>query len=361
MMTTYRARAQLFLACICLVSGCHAAEDDSALAPRVATAGPSTSSGGGDDGDGDGGGACPGLECDGQCVDADNDDANCGGCGVACGEDQACVDGDCVTSCPFGQIACDDGCRELPRAQALAGARNAKVAEFAYTGAPQQFVVPLCVSRITVELWGAQGGPSDCGQEEKFDLPDTQDDGGLGGYVKAELDVTPGTKVFVYVGGKGRIEGGPGYNGGGPGGQYAGGGGGATDVRIGGQTLADRVAVAGGGGGGQCGYPDHGAGGDGGGLVGEPGLIGQIEWIPGGGGTQKVGGAAGEPPGEAGAFGQGGGPAMYHVAGGGGGWYGGGGAYAAGGGGGSSFHGGAPGAVTDAGVRAGDGEARITW
>jgi hypothetical protein len=356
MMISYRVRAQLLAACMC-VGGCQTADDDSALAPRVASAGP------GDTGDGDTAmpeDACPGTLCDGRCMDTDNDAANCGGCGIACGDGQACIDGSCVISCPFGQIACDGECRDLARA--LAGARSAKLAEFEYTGGPQQFVVPTCVSRITVELWGAQGGPSECGQEEKFDLPDTQDDGGLGGYVKAELDVTPGTKLHVFVGGKGRIEGGAGYNGGGPGGQWAGGGGGASDVRLGGKDLIDRVLVAGGGGGGQCGYPDHGAGGDGGGLVGEPGMVGQIEWSPGGGGTQEAGGSAGDPPAEPGSFGQGGGPgAAYHVAGGGGGWYGGGGAYAAGGGGGSSFIGAAEGATTDAGVRVGDGRARITW
>ena len=313
---------------------------------------------------GDGGeptrGPCGGLvECGAACVDADVDRDHCGGCGLACADAEACVEGACVRACPIGQIACDGACVDRPLAAAAGGSPRER--SFEYTGGPQLFTIPSCVERVTVELWGAQGGPSECGQEAKFGLPDVQDDGGLGGYVQVELAVVPGTQLHVFVGGQGGLEGEPGYNGGGPGGQWAGGGGGASDVRSGGSSLADRVAVAGGGGGGQCGFPDHGAGGAGGGMVGEPGLFGQAEWDPGGGGSQVGGGAAGTGPGEPGGFGRGGGPADYHVAGGGGGWYGGGGAFAAGGGGGSSYVGAAPVAVTEAGVRAGDGAVRIAW
>lgn len=335
---------------VALEGGCHEA-DDSAAVPRAIESLP------GEPGEPTRGPCGARLACGAACVDPTVDAANCGGCGIACGEAQACVAGSCVRACPIGQVECEGACRELPLA--LAGA-EVGAREYGFTGAPQAFVVPTCVDRITVELWGAQGGPSECGEEAKFGLPDVQDDGGRGGYVQVELAVVPGTQMYVFVGGGGGLEGEPGWNGGGPGGAWAGGGGGASDVRVGGPTLADRVAVAGGGGGGQCGFPDHGAGGAGGGLVGEPGLIGQPEWDAGGGGSQVEGGAAGSAPGEPGGFGRGGGPADYHVAGGGGGWYGGGGAYAAGGGGGSSYLGAAEG-TSAAGVRLGDGAVRISW
>ncbi len=42
------------------------------------------------------GGCCEGLSaCDGQCVDTETDPAHCGGCGMGCSEDSACVDGAC--------------------------------------------------------------------------------------------------------------------------------------------------------------------------------------------------------------------------------------------------------------------------
>lgn len=232
---------------------------------------------------------------------------------------------------------------------------------FAFTGAPELFVVPECVTRVTVELWGAQGGPSRCGVEAGYDLPDVQEDGGRGGWLRAELPVSSGELLVVHVGGRGGLDGAPGWNGGGRGGAWGGGGGGASDVRVGGASLADRVLVAGGGGGGVCGFPDHGAGGDGG-RVGQDGVVGEPGWRSGGGGQPHMGGEAGSWPGESGVFGLGGGAAGYHVAGGGGGWYGGGGAFGAGGGGGSSHvDSAASGAKFSAGVRRGDGEVRISW
>nr|WP_276603459.1 glycine-rich protein [Nannocystis pusilla] len=136
---------------------------------------------------------------------------------------------------------------------------------FAFTGGPQVFVVPECVTTLSVELWGAQGGPSRCGIDEIHGLPDVQMDGGRGGWLRAELPVRPGEVLLVLVGGRGGIDGAPGWNGGGRGGVWAGGGGGGSDIRIGGASLIDRALVVGGGGGGSCGFPDHGAGGAGGG------------------------------------------------------------------------------------------------
>ncbi|MDC0719216.1 glycine-rich protein [Nannocystis bainbridge] len=259
-----------------------------------------------------------------------------------------------LLGCPAGEVAELEG--EEP-ACARPGGRG-----FAFSGAPETFVVPECVTRLTVELWGAQGGPSRCGTDEGSALPDLQMDGGRGGWLRAEVPVRPGEVVLVRVGGRGGLDGAPGWNGGGRGGRWAGGGGGGSDFRIGGASLIDRALVAGGGGGGSCGFPDHGAGGAGGGLVGEDGTVGEAPWIAGGGGRQLAGGEAGSAPGQAGVFGLGGGAARYHVAGGGGGWYGGGGAYGAGGGGGSSHASGEASAVeSEAGARGGDGAAQIYW
>ncbi|MCA9657375.1 MAG: hypothetical protein KC486_03455 [Myxococcales bacterium] len=228
---------------------------------------------------------------------------------------------------------------------------------FAYTGNAQEFVVPECVSQITVEAWGAQGGGAKCCGNN------IQDDGGKGGYAKGTLDVTPGESLLIYVGGKGVTEGAGGFNGGGQGGQWGAGGGGASDVRLGGDTLADRILVGGGGGGGNCGCPEHGAGGAGGGLDGVVGTNGGGGFTPGGGASQNAGGTAGSNPGAPGALGAGGGSngSTYHIGGGGGGFYGGGGAYAAGGGGGSSYYGNAVDPVTTPDQRSGDGEVIITW
>jgi len=72
--------------------------------------------------------------------------------------------------------------------------------------------------------------------------------------VSGLLGVIPGEILYIFVGGSGTdatqaiVTGG--YNGGGSGQQYSGGGGGgATDIRIGGLSLTNRVAVAAGGGG----------------------------------------------------------------------------------------------------------------
>ncbi|MBM4353921.1 MAG: hypothetical protein FJ109_09015 [Deltaproteobacteria bacterium] len=248
--------------------------------------------------------------------------------GADCGGGKVCANGVCTT-CPNPH-----------------GSKT-----FSFTGGQQTWAVPLCVTSVTLEAWGAQGGGSDCCGGG------IQDDGGLGGYAKGTLAVVPGETLYVYVGGKGQVAGAGGWNGGGSGAQYGGGGGGASDVRKGGTSLNDRKLVGGAGGAGNCGCPDHGSGGYGGGLTGGTGAGG---WTPGGGGTQTEGGAAGSNC-SPGTFGNGGSNAAYHMAGGGGGWYGGGCAYAAGGGGGSSYHGGCTNGSTSSNTRSGSGQVTITW
>lgn len=275
---------------------------------------------------------------------------------------------------------------------------------FSFTGNAQTWVVPANVSQVTIEAWGAQGGSAADGD------PSAGGAGGLGGYAKGTLTVTPGQTLTVYVGGAGSAGGSGGYNGGGSGGSGtpgaggtggpAGAGGGASDVRQGGASLAQRVIVAGGGGGGGRDYWNGsctpcgvgGAGGDGGGGVGGPG---QAAFDPtnaypgmginGGGGAGASAGGTGGPsdtygpgasglPGAAGTLGLGGaganGTLDTAAGGGGGGFYGGGGGGGArygsgvgggGGGGGSSLIAGLTNASTAAGSRSGNGAVLLTY
>lgn len=203
---------------------------------------------------------------------------------------------------------------------------------YSYTGAMQTFTVPSCVNSVTVDVMGSKGG--DC----IYNLSTKPDDlGGLGGRVVAVYPVTPGQVLNVFVGGI------P-YNGGGNGaGSIAQAhGGGASDIRIGGVALANRVIVAGGGaGGGNNCSTNAEPGGAGGGLIGETGWQcgNQTGTAVGQGGTQSAGGVAGTSPATAGNLGVGGnaGGAGTASGGGGGGYYGGGGAAYGGGGGGSSY------------------------
>lgn len=226
---------------------------------------------------------------------------------------------------------------------------------FSYTGASETYTVPAGITNIQIEAWGAQGGGSEiCGGT-------IDEDGGLGGYTVGNLAVTAGEVLYIYVGGKPTTTIGgaspAGFNGGGIAGQYGGSGGGASDVRVGGTDLTDRIIVAGGGGGGNTGCPDHGAGGEGGGTVGGNGL--SFEGYDVAFGGSDIAGGSGAGGATDGTLGEGG-TGAYHVGGGGGGYYGGGAAYAAGGGGGSSYIGGVTDGNTTGGIRTGHGEIVIT-
>lgn len=227
---------------------------------------------------------------------------------------------------------------------------------FAYTGSAEAFVVPEGYTTVTIEAWGAQGGGSS---------------GGLGGYAKADVPVTPGETLHVYVGQRPTGRSG-GWNGGGSGGgggtvglgAVGAGGGGASDVRRGGTSLADRVLVGGAGGG-----VSNNAGGSGGGLTGAAGGGSG----GGGGGGQSSGGSAGAGGATAGTLGAGGtgrdgglldGLACNGGGGGGAGYYGGGGGdRCSGGGGGSSYVDAAGNTArsTTSGQRSGHGQVTITW
>ena len=228
---------------------------------------------------------------------------------------------------------------------------------FTYTGAPQTFTVPAGVTSLNVDMMGARGGRGTTGTP------------GLGGRVQTTITVSPGATLNIYVGGMGGdLNNVAGYNGGmnNPGTLYPsniGGGGGASDIRIGGSALTDRVVVAGGGGAGAYnGCTENG--GAGGGLTGGSASIGCGLTIPTGG-SASAGGSPGSYSGyataSAGALGVGGaGAAGTGGAGGGGGYYGGGGGSWQGGGGGSSYSSGT-GTIHTAGYNRGSGLVILSW
>jgi hypothetical protein len=195
----------------------------------------------------------------------------------------------------------------------------------------------------TFQVWGAQGGDAlDAGGN-------IMGTGPLGGYSAGNYSLASGQAVYVYVGGKGSgsrnlgdaISGG--FNGGGIGyngdaSNRAASGGGGSDVRIGGNALANRVIVAGAGGGGKkTSVYGTQSGSYGGGTSGAAGLTSSFSAAAGAtyngwGGTQSGGGAGGDNGwvASAGTSGNGGnGISYYHSygsSGGGGGYFGGGGA-----------------------------------
>lgn len=174
-----------------------------------------------------------------------------------------------------------------------------------YTGQYQEFYIPTS-GLWTTELWGAKGasrGPT----------------GGNGGYTSADVNLSEGQKLYLYVGGSGSTSYDGvhrGWNGGGNAYYYysTGGfynvptsayGGGASDIRIGGQTLNNRLVVASGGGsagargaggaggvvgGSGCGTPGSPGGLNAGGYYGGTFGVGSSETIKDGGYTGAGGG-----------------------------------------------------------------------
>ncbi|WP_203293541.1 HYR domain-containing protein [Luteirhabdus pelagi] len=227
---------------------------------------------------------------------------------------------------------------------------------FSYTGAPQQFVVPAGVTEIQAVVYGAQGGANWVNNVN------------YGGGVEATIPVVPGQTLYIYVGEQPTgLTGG--WNGGGNGESAGAGGGGASDIRVGGTALTDRIVVAGAGGGAGYWSSQHVWGGLGGGLIGGAGYRSTPANPGGDPGTQTSSGngtcASFNNPSVAGGLGFGGSPngCGCEGYGGGAGYYGGAGSgNCRGGGGGSSYT--AP-TVTDVvhsqGVRQGNGEITITY
>lgn len=187
--------------------------------------------------------------------------------------------------------------------------------------------LPLPPGVYTLECWGAQGGTYNSYS------------GGKGGYSVGTLTLVEADTLYLYTGGTTATVNG-GFNGGGKGISNGKGGGGASDIRVGADSLLARVLVAGGGGGAGVAY----GGGYGGGPTGGDGYTSLNR--SGTGGTQTAGGTTySSISAHYGGFGYGGNVSTGYPAGGGGsGWYGGGGAYdndsdsdGRGGGGGSGF------------------------
>jgi hypothetical protein len=115
---------------------------------------------------------------------------------------------------------------------------------FNYTGSLQTFTVPSCVTSITIETYGAQGGTASYGPPPP---------GGLGAYIKGTFAVTPGQVLNIMVGRMG-------LNGTGGCGDLNGGGGGGTFVWDPTNTTNPWIAAGGGAGSGSCGASQGGPG-----------------------------------------------------------------------------------------------------
>lgn len=197
---------------------------------------------------------------------------------------------------------------------------NGSVMNFDYTGSVQ--TATLTPGTYKLECWGAQGGSYNSYI------------GGYGGYSKGTITLTKATTVYISVGGAGSSSStAAGFNGGGTGISSGRGGGGATDVRIGQNSLYSRVIVAGGGGGAGVTSANANPCGCGGGEYGGDGYYNNTTGSyttgqnrSGGSASQTAGGITWSTGTQA-TFGQGGNASGYSCGGGGGGWYGGGGAY----------------------------------
>lgn len=158
------------------------------------------------------------------------------------------------------------------------------VLNFNFTAAQQSWIVPSGVTRISVELLGAQGGGTNAGR---------------GGRVTAQLTVTPGSTLILVVGGQ-PTNANAVYGGGGVGGSngatttrngFAGGG--LAGIYLSSISQANALAIAGGGGG-NSGLNSY-IGGAAGAPNGSNGAQGNFNGYQEGGrgATQSAGGARG--------------------------------------------------------------------
>ena len=153
---------------------------------------------------------------------------------------------------------------------------NKRNTTYAVSGNEEEYTVPFD-GYYQIELWGAAGGQG----RTNYTLKNL---GGNGAYTKGTIYLEKGTKLYFYIGSKGKysasvskcVGGLGGFNGGAQGGidgncdsapEPGAGGGGASDVRLVGGTwndfesLKSRIMVAGGGGGGSYSYVGSAAGG----------------------------------------------------------------------------------------------------
>jgi len=260
--------------------------------------------------------------------------------GTGCGADKHCQEGECVPICGV-----------------IHGTQS-----FSLTSSIQDWTVPACVTSVTIEAWGAEGGRNTC-------CPQT---GGKGARMKGTFTLAPGDQLKVVVGGKGQDRCSNEAN-------YAGSGGGGSFVwKNQGKVLL--ISAGGGGSGTICtsgGAPQYAQGKDG--VTGTSGTADSTGVAAGGtNGADGSGGCGGkgwnnvqnDPQGYGsgglkGGYGGGGEVGIDHGGGGGGGYSGGGGkpytGFPAGaGGGGGSFNSGAS-QDNSAGAQPGNGKIVITW
>lgn len=159
-----------------------------------------------------------------------------------------------------------------------------------YTGSAQMFTAPSCI-QATITCYGGNGSNGVSTASGAIG-----GNGGAGAMAQGVISLTAGQVLNIYVGGAGVGNVG-GFNGGGNGGSTAGAGGGASDIRLNGTALLNRVLIAGGGGGGgnagcASATVTGGNGGAGGGANGTAG-VNSIGGGGGQGGNGTNGGAAG--------------------------------------------------------------------
>lgn len=227
----------------------------------------------------------------------------------------------------------------------MSGFKKGQILNYLYTGGVQPINLPA--GEYKLECWGAEGGSY------------STYTGGKGGYSAGTLTLNELTQIYIYVGGKGQTPSATGlltggFNGGGASNssssRFQASGGGASDIRLGQNSIYARVIVAGGGGGaGFYSSSRNGNGGYGGGTFGGSGSTTYSSYKAGTGGTQTVAGTSyysgtanstTASYGQVASFGQGGRATTTStglISGGGGGWYGGGYARWAGAGGGSGY------------------------
>lgn len=220
-------------------------------------------------------------------------------------------------------------CADISTNKKLEAVREASAIDFSTCGAATNYAAPMSGTYL-LQVWGAQGGTKTSG---------TLDANAKGGYSVGTVTLAVGDTLQINVGCSGGSTGAGGWNGGGAGfSNESGSGGGATDIRINGTSLTNRIIVAGGGGG--HAEDTSPKGGYGGGLSGSAGGVFNSNYTVGGGGTQNAGGAGGSKTsaayfGNPGQFGVGGDAQAttcsdtgcsnsYKGGGGGGGWFGGG-------------------------------------
>jgi hypothetical protein len=290
------------------------------------------------------------------------------GAPVVCNDNQVCTDDACVpaTGCAYTPVADLTVCGTKKHCEKGLCVDDCSLVHgsisFAYSGNISSWTVPDCVTSVTIETWGAQGGKNNpCSQQ-----------GGKGARMKGTFTVTPKEVLKVVVGGKGLDRGSDTAN------QSGTGGGGSFVWKDAGTQLL--IAAGGGGGGAICtsgGDPNYATGRDGvtdtsgtkdttntysGGTNGSDG-DGQC---PGKGWNNVKNNPSGYGSGgELGGYGGGGTVGSNHGGGGGGGYSGGGGkAYignpAGAGGGGGSFNSGSA-QSNSAGVQTGNGKVEMTW